>query len=92
MSEPASEFEWDDQLRSWIVKRTEHWIVSVTPMMFNDRVCLTSHREYPRTYTAGWCYDKNGSAFLAAYAFDPETEHAPVGFKKVAADARTLTE
>lgn len=88
----ATQFEWDDRLCSWIIKRTEHWIVSVTPMGFNDRVCLTSHREYPWTYTSGWCYEKNGSAFLAAYAFDPETEQAPVGFKKVAVDLRTLTD
>lgn len=86
------EFEWDNKLGAWVVKRTEHWIVSVTPMLFNDRVCLTSHLEYPRTWTAGWCYDQNGSAFLAALAFDPESERQPVGFKKLAADHRPLTD
>lgn len=84
--------EWDDQIQSWVIKRTEHWIVSVTPMIFNDRVLLTSPDEYPLGWTAGWCYDKNGSAFLAAYAWDPETESEPQGYKKLAADARTLAD
>lgn len=83
---------WDDQIRSTIVKVTEHWIVSVTPMIFNDRVCLTAHGEYPDCYTAGWCYDKGGSAVLAAMLFDPETQTEPLGYKKIAVDGRQSTQ
>jgi hypothetical protein len=89
---PELDWEWDDQIQSWVVKRTEHWIVSVSPMLFNDRLYLTSHAGYPLFWAAGWCYDRDGSAFLAAYAFDPETEREPVGYKKVAADNRALTD
>jgi hypothetical protein len=78
--------EWDPAISAWIMAVTENWIVSVTPMMFNDRVCVTAHDEYPRTYTAGWCYDKGGAAALAAGVWDPETQPEPVGFKKRAGD------
>lgn len=88
MSASTQDWEWDDQMRSAIIKRTEHWIVSVTPMMFNDRVLLTSHEEYPWLWTAGFCYDKGGAAYVAAAIWDPETELRPVGYKKVAADGR----
>lgn len=86
MSEP--EPRWDDKIQSLVVSETESWIVSVTPMIFNDRVLLTSKDEYPHTWTAGWCYDKGGAALLAAQAWDPETENEPVGFKKLAGDTR----
>ncbi len=81
---------WDEKTQSVVVKVTEHWIVSVAPMIFNDRVLLTSREEYPWTWTAGWCYDKGGAAGLAAAVWDPETEREPIGYKKVAADARGI--
>lgn len=81
---------WSDEAQTHVVKVTEDWIVSVTPMIFNDRICLTSHAEWPDEYTAGFCYDKGGSAHLAALVWDPETQDRPVGFKKIACDARQL--
>lgn len=89
--EPTSlqpETRWDDQMQSLVVKETEHWIVSVTPMIYNDRVLLTSRDEYPYCYTAGFCYDKGPVALMAAMVWDPETQHQPVGFKKIACDSR----
>ena len=84
--ESLVEGEWDDAIESWIIRVTEHWIVSVTPMIFNDRIVLTHRNEYPWFVTAGWCYDKGGAAHLAAAVWDPETQHEPVGYKKVAAE------
>jgi hypothetical protein len=78
----------DETTQTVIVKETAEWIVSVAPMIFNDRVLLTHQSEYPDFWTAGWCYDKGGAAFLAAIAWDPDAEPAPVGFKKLAADRR----
>lgn len=70
-----------------VVKETERWVVSVLPMIFNDRVVIASPAEYPG-YAAGWCYDKGGAAILAALAWDPDVDRRPVGFKKEACDAR----
>lgn len=88
MSHPSSDIHFDEKIQSLVVKETEKWIVSVTPMIFNDRVILTGRDQYPHTYTAGYCYDQGGAAILAAMAWDPETEHDPVGFKKKACDSR----
>jgi len=79
---------WDDAMASWVVKESPEWIVSVTPMLYNDRLLFTTRQEYPHSWTAGWCYDKGGAAMLAAIAWDPDTERDPVGFKKVAGDLR----
>jgi hypothetical protein len=85
MTEPY----WDQKIQSMIVKETDEWIVSITPMIFNDRVLLThKERDYPYGWTAGWCYDKGGAAMLAAMAWDPGVEREPLGYKKVAGDAR----
>ncbi len=84
----TEELRWDPAIGSWIVKETDDWIVSVTPMIFNDRVLFTQRAEYPNFCTAGWCYDKGPAAILAAMAWDPDTQHSPVGHKKVAFDAR----
>lgn len=80
--------EWNSTVCAWVIKRTEHWVVMVTPMLFNDRVLISTHEEMDYFWTAGWCYDKGAAAVLAANAFDPETETDPVGFKKLAADNR----
>lgn len=79
---------WDEQMQSMVIRETEHWIVSVTPMIFNDRIVLTSRDEYPWSYTAGFCFDKGGSAVLAALVWDPEVDKYPQGYKKIACDAR----
>src|SRR4051812_5630876 len=89
-----SQFEglgtWDPDNHYWLVKETEHWRVVVIPMIFNFRICISEKRFDPvrAGYTAGWCYDKGPAAFLAALAWDPETEVRPVGWKKEAMDAR----
>lgn len=63
------------------------WLVQVVPMIFNDRLVLT-----PKTaqyvYDYGWCYDKGPAAYVAARAWNPETEGEPPGFKKAAAGGR----
>jgi hypothetical protein len=79
---------YDPATAGCIVKRTDEWVVSVIPMIFNDRITFSYAYEYPRTWTAAWCFDKGGAAALAAAAWDPDTEHEPVGYKKVAFDAR----
>lgn len=71
-----------------VVQVTEHWVVGVVPQAYNDRVLLCSHEEWRTSWTAGFCYDRGPAAMLAAAAWDPEREWFPVGFKKVAGDAR----
>lgn len=79
---------FDEEIQSTVVYISKEWIVSVTPMIFNDRIVLTSLQEYPRSYTAGWCYQKGGAAMLAALMWDPGEEFEPKGFIKVACDSR----
>jgi len=79
---------WNDDMQSLVIKETDKWVVSVTPMIFNDRILLSSKEEWPHFWTAGYCYDKGPSAVLAAIIWDPEKERNPLGFKKIAADAR----
>lgn len=80
--------EWDSESGSYRIKEGEDWVVSVCPMFFNDRILFSYRDEYPRTYSAAWCFDKGGAAALAAAVWDPDTEREPVGYKKVAIDAR----
>lgn len=84
MIEPGYDLETD----SVVIKVTEHWVVSVARMMFNDRILLTHRTDWPIEVTAGWCYDRGLPATAAAAVFDPENERAPVGFKKLAFDSR----
>lgn len=80
---------FDPEIASTVVKESDEWIVSVTPMIFNDRIFLTHKTyDYPHGATAGFCYDKGGSAMLAAMAWDFEHDHEPPGHKKVAFDSR----
>lgn len=85
MAEPPY---FDPKIESVVYQETDDWIVSVTPMIFNDRLLFTTRADYPHSWTAGWCYDKGGAAPLAAQIWDPNTERDPVGFKKVAGDSR----
>lgn len=58
------------------------WTVDVLPtMLFNDRLVLTPENS-PGTYDYGWCYQKGGAAFAAAFAWDPDVEGEPVGYIK----------
>lgn len=79
---------WDDQIESLVYKHVGPWMVSVTPQIFNDRVLLTHREQYPRRWTAGFCYDKGPAAGLAAMAWNPDEERNPAGFKRIAADER----
>lgn len=63
-------------------------MVSVSPMMFNDRVVLTQRSGYPRTWVAGFCYPKGPAASLAAMAWNPLVTDQPAGFERVAGDER----
>lgn len=76
--------EWDEAVKAWLMKKTDEWYVHVRPMIFNDRIVLTRADEYPRTCTAGYCYDRGVAAFLAAMSWNPETEKRPKGYKKIA--------
>jgi hypothetical protein len=75
---------YDEKMMSWVVRKDGPWIVSVTPMLYNDRVMLTHERDYPHFATAGYCYDKGSAALLAAAIWNPLEEHRPKGPKKVA--------
>jgi hypothetical protein len=81
-------YPYDEHIQSYLVKRQGDWLISVTPMIFNDRIVLTHAVDYPLGYSAGFCYDKGVGAFIAATLWDLETEHQPAGFKKVACDSR----
>jgi hypothetical protein len=85
VSETAAETlpRWDDQRRAWLVRETEHFEVCVVPMIYNDRLTVAPLGDWSG-YSHGWCYDKGGTAFLAALAWDPETQDMPVGWKKQA--------
>lgn len=74
------------------IKVTEHWVVAVTPMIFNDRVILSARDAWEAAdgYTAGWCYDKGPGAAIAALAWDPEVDREPAGYKKRACDVRPV--
>lgn len=85
---------WDPNIESFRVREVtdldgERWLISITPMLFNDRILLTSlDRDYPLGWTAGWCYDKGGAAIHAALLWDFPHQASPVGWKKIAADGR----
>lgn len=78
---------WNPGAGSFRIKEGDDWVISIMPMIFNDRVIFSYKDEYPN-YSAGWCYDKGGAAALAAAAWDPDTQRKPVGYKKEAVDAR----
>ena len=77
-----------DRYGNLCVAITEHWVVTIDPMIYNQRICLASHEEYGRTYTAGWCYPTFIEAVVAAVQWDPEAQVRPEGFLKEAYDAR----
>lgn len=81
---------WDPNIESMVYAHHGDWLVSVSPMRFNDRVLLTHRNEYPRLWTAGFCYDKGPAAGLAAAVWNPLDDPYPLGFKKIAADNRTI--
>lgn len=82
---------FDQETLTLVVNHHGDWMVSVAPMIFNDRVMLTHRDAYPTFVTAGFCYDKGGAAPLAAAAWNPLQDFRPVGYKKIAHDARRDT-
>lgn len=63
------------------------FMVSVSPMLFNDRVLVTHRSQYPLTVAAGFCYPREGGAASVAAAL--WVEHwdemdVPPGFVKEA--------
>lgn len=81
---------WDEQLLTMVYHKDGPWIVSVTPMIYNDRVLLTHESEVERgTCTSGYCYDKGPAAGLAAQLWFPTKQLRPKGFKKIAFEGRT---
>ena len=81
---------FDEQIESVVYAHHGPWLVSVSSAIFNNRVLLTHRDEYPRRWTAGFCYDKGPAAGLAAAVWNPRTDPYPVGFKRIAADSRDL--
>lgn len=79
---------FDEETLTKVVGHYGDWMVSVSPMIFNDRVVLTHRSGYPLFVAAGFCYDKGGAATLAAYMWNPEETARPLGYKKVAYDER----
>lgn len=83
--------EWDEQVKGWLIREDDEYYVHVRPMIFNDRILLTRKDEYPKSWVAGYCYDRGVAAFLAAAAWDPKTQKRPKGYKKIAHEqARSL--
>lgn len=81
---------WDNAIESMVYAHHGDWMVSVTPMLFNDRILLAHRDHYPLRWVAGFCYDKGGAAGLAAQIWNPLVTHEPLGYKEVAADERSV--
>lgn len=83
---------FDPAIEAWVVRVSDSWVVAVVPMLFNHRITITALDEYPRTYTAGWCYPDAATAYLAALDYRPDDQpprpgfNEPVGFLKRAGD------
>lgn len=73
-----------DQYGDYIQRVTDDWVVVISPMLFNHRICLAEREKYGEFYVAGWCYDDFTSALLAANVWHPDESPAPVGFKREA--------
>jgi hypothetical protein len=85
---------WFEEQEVWVVKETEAWVVCVVPMIFNDRLAIADKSEFGRSWSAGWCYDKQPQALLAqvaALSWNPMENWTPVGFKKIAFDMRDMS-
>ncbi|MEV2277743.1 hypothetical protein AB0I72_19365 [Nocardiopsis sp. NPDC049922] len=72
----------------WHVRDVGAMRVEVMEMIFNWRVTIAFTR-HPLVLEGGWCYfgrswDVFERAVRAAHAFDPASQHAPVGFDKEA--------
>lgn len=75
----------DEQVGGSNVKIVGPWLVSVVPMIYNDRVVLTHLCQYPMGLSVGgWCYDKGIAAPIAAGLWDPTKDPRPEGYKKEA--------
>lgn len=78
---------WDDKIQGTVYGFNGEWLMSIHPMLFTERICLTSTRDYPDSYSAGWDFEP-GTAVAAALMWDPENELEPQGYIRVACDSR----
>ena len=88
---------WNDQIPAFVAKVTEHWVVAVSPMIFNDRIIISPVEDWTTSVTAGWCYDRVEASdpiaatlrtMAIAAEWDPEVDREPRAYKKCAFDAR----
>lgn len=81
---------WDDKIESLVVAQTGEYLVSISRMIYTERIVITGLDEYPSCYTAGWDFEP-GAAVAAAQAWNPDNEWEPKGYIRVACDARQRT-
>lgn len=77
---------WNEDRGTWTVKRSGDYLVEISVMLFNYRIVLTPVSCLD-VWDHGWCYFGRDQAtltraLLAATAFDPQTQSAPVGYDK----------
>lgn len=81
MTEPVI----DDEYCTVTIGRWGGYLVQIVPMIFNDRLVMTPEC-FPLIYDFGWCFPKGPAAYLAAAAWNPETEAHPPGHIKAVVD------
>jgi hypothetical protein len=74
---------------SFIIRRTDDYVIEVNPMLFNWRLCVALAEEFGRTYVHGYCYFGTDHtalirAIVAAMGWDDPLNTDPVGFDKKA--------
>lgn len=92
MARPTPVIGWDPYIQATVVRIDGPWIISVSRMIYNDRVVLTHESEYPYTARAGYCYDQGGVALHAATLWNPLKELRPKGYKKIAYESKRTIE
>lgn len=70
-----------DQFGHVTVAEFDGWIVKIVSLLANDRITLYPANE-PYMPAYGWCYPKGLAAWIAARAWDPDTEGEPAGHVK----------
>lgn len=86
---PYVDHLWLPRGHEWWVKDIAGWRVTVSPMLYNYRIHLTSEEDRAlRLVTAGFCYNPKDLAMIYATVWDPVTELRPQGFIKEAFNGR----
>ncbi len=84
---------WSEPHRLWVMRESPEWIVSVVPMLVNDRITLVRPEHFETGFTAGFCYDKSPGcykAMVAAMTWQIGVRRYPEGLKKIAIDSRPI--